>query len=160
MLGAGAPAGRFGRSNPSRQIGLFRSVGFLSNQGVVFLSRARTGKGTPSRRPSSPAAPRSDTQLAPPARRPGRRLELTARRLGRPLERHGCSSATQLIQVRSPPRPPVGAAPRSGTQLAPTARCPRCSSECHGCSSASPMIGSSKNLRCPVVAFSRVSRSK
>ena len=60
----------------------------------------------------------------------------------------------------SPPRPPVGAAPRSGTQLAPTARCPRCSSECHGCSSASPMIGSSKKQRCPVVAFSRVSRSK
>ena len=152
MLGAGAPAGRFGRSNPSSQIGLFRSVGSLSNQGVVFLSRARTGKGTPSRRPSSPAAPRSGTQLAPPARRPGRRLELTARRLGRPSERHGCSSATQLVQVRSPPRPPVGAAP--------TARCPRCSSECHGCSSASPMIGSSKKERCPVVAFSRVSRSK
>ena len=76
MLGAGAPAERFGRSHPSRQIGPSRAVGSLSNQIVVFLSRARTGKGTRLaarlRRPPHAPTLSSPRPLAAPAARRGR----------------------------------------------------------------------------------------
>lgn len=75
MLGTGAPVERFGRSNHSHQIGPSRSVGSSSNQVVFPLSRARTGKGTPSRRPHafslvaapSPALPASDRRPRRPS---------------------------------------------------------------------------------------------
>ena len=87
MLGAGAPAERFGRSNPSRQIGLFRSVGSLSNQGRRLPLASADGERNP---------------VSPPVF------------VGRPTLRHsarpGRSPPRPPVGAdRSPPRPPIGA---------------------------------------------------
>ena len=114
MLGAGAPAERFGRSHPSRQIGPSRAVGSLSNQVLVFLSRARNERRLPLANPISPAAPAFPLVAAPPS--PA--LLVPGRRPRRP------SFPAALVAGPSPRRPsspPASRCSSSRSSRAPSA---------------------------------------
>ena len=108
MLGAGAPAERFGRSHPSHQIGPSRAVGSLSNQVLVFLSRARNERRLPLANPISPAAPAFPLVAAPPSpallvpgRRP-RRPSFPAALVAGPSPRRPSSSPASPMQQPTP----------------------------------------------------------
>ena len=99
MLGAGAPAERFGRSNPSRQIGPSRSVGSLSKSDRPLPLVSVDGK----RNPVSPAA------RVFPRRRPPRlpsSIAALAARLRRPpwssVPALGCRSRHRLRPCKKP----------------------------------------------------------
>ena len=102
MLGTGAPGERFGRSNHSHQIGPSRSVGSLSNQVVLFLSRARTGKGTPSRRPHAFSLVAAPSPALLVSRRHPRRPSSPAAMVAGPSPRRPSSSPASAMQQPTP----------------------------------------------------------